>query len=174
MKQIYKQLGVLETQDQIAAARHLKETDRSFGELAFWGWSFGGFMTASVMANASLDGTFKLGIAVAPPTDWRYYDSAYTERYMSTPQLNEVGYNNTDVLRKAGGIAPNSLLLMHGLADDNVHVMNSLLLNDALVDLGIPFKTMLFVNRDHSINVGNSRRFLYNLLFATLQEKMKA
>jgi len=173
MKQIYMKMGVMETEDQIAAARYLKNNNDNFGNMAIWGWSFGGYMSSRVMTHKNHSDVFQFGVAVAPPVDWRYYDSAYTERYMNLPKANEDGYEETSVLPNVTNMKPNTFLLIHGTADDNVHFMNSALLNDALVAKDIPFETMYYVNRDHSINVGNSRRHIYRLIKRFFDKKLK-
>ena len=141
--------------------------------MAIWGWSFGGYMTSRVMTHPNHSDVFRFGVAVAPPVDWRYYDSAYTERFMNLPDVNPDGYVETSVLPNVGNMKPNTFLLIHGTADDNVHFMNSALLNDALVAKDIPFEAMYYVNRDHSINVGNSRKHLYRLIKRFLDKKLK-
>jgi len=173
MKQIYMKMGVMETEDQIAAAKYLKEANSNWGKMAIWGWSFGGYMTSRVMTHPNHSDVFPYGVAVAPPVDWRYYDTAYTERYMNLPKVNQQGYSETSVLPNVTNMKPNTFLLIHGTADDNVHFMNSALLNDALVAKNIPFETMYYVNRDHSINVGNSRKHLYRLIKRFLDKKLK-
>lgn len=172
MKVIYKRMGVLEMLDQVAAGKQVSKHISMHGKVAIWGWSFGGYMTSMVMSNASKSGPFSAGIAVAPPTDWRYYDSAYTERYMQTPETNEEGYVETAVIPRAKNIKDDSFLLIHGTADDNVHFMNSAILNDELVDANVRFRTMYYVNRDHSIRVGNSLPHLYRNIIDFLDQRM--
>lgn len=177
MKQVYMRVGVLETEDQLAAARYVRahigrSGGRRLGRMAIWGWSFGGFVAARAMTHPNHSDVFAAGVAVAPPVDWRYYDSAYTERYMNLPAANEAGYAATSVLRAVEHMRPNTFLLVHGTADDNVHFMNSALLNDALVEHDIPFETMYYVNRDHSINTGNARRHIYRLIKRFLDRKL--
>ena len=173
MKQVYMKMGVMEIEDQIAAAKYLKENNDNYGKMAIWGWSFGGYVTSRIMTHPNHSEVFPFGVAVAPPVDWRYYDSAYTERYMNLPSYNEEGYKETSVLPNVKNMKPNTFLLIHGTADDNVHFMNSALLNDALVAQDIPFETMYYVNRDHSINVGNSRRHIYRLIKRFLDKKLR-
>ncbi|MGN0208630.1 MAG: DPP IV N-terminal domain-containing protein, partial [Paludibacteraceae bacterium] len=115
----YRQLGKVEAEDQIAAAHYMQalpyvDADR----LCLWGWSYGGYQTLRTMSCA--DSPFKCGIAVAPVTDWQLYDAAYTERYMQRPQVNDFGYTESSLLLRAKDLKGN-LLLVHGLADDNVH-----------------------------------------------------
>ena len=173
MKVIYKRMGVFEMLDQVAAGKQVSKHVAMHGKVAIWGWSFGGFMTSMVMSNASKSGVFDAGIAVAPPTDWRYYDSAYTERYMQRPEDNEEGYVETSVIPRAKDIKNDSFFLIHGTADDNVHFMNSAILNDELVASNVRFRTMYYVNRDHSIRVGNSLPHLYRNIIDFLAQRLK-
>lgn len=174
MKQVYGRVGVLETEDALAAARHLRAQSgaRRLGRMGVWGWSFGGFVAARALAHPNHSAVLACGVAVAPPVDWRYYDSAYAERYMGAPAANAAGYDAASVLPGAGNVRPHTLLLVHGTADDNVHFMNSALLSDALVEHGIPFETMYYANRDHAINTGNARRHLYRLIKRFLDRKL--
>lgn len=188
----YLQLGVLEAQDQIAAAKSLKGMYFVDGKrLGIWGWSYGGYMTLMSLASAENQQIFKLGMAVAPVTDWRYYDSAYTERYMQWPSANPIGYYNSSVITRVtrqdvkcpllpNKINPNGdveqsyshLLLVHGTSDDNVHPLNSFNLMTVLQDRQVQFSIMFYPNKDHSITGGNTRRHLYRLLTSKMQEKL--
>ncbi len=166
----YMRMGELESQDQVEAAQALGQLpyiDKD--RMAIWGWSFGGYNT--LMALTVGNGTFKVGIAVAPPTDWRFYDTVYTERFMRTPQENENGYNITSPLRRAKELK-GKLLLIHGTADDNVHFMQSLVYAEALVQAGIPFDMHIYKDRNHGISGGNTSYHLYskmsNYLFDNL------
>lgn len=166
----YLRMGELESQDQAEAARALGELpyiDKN--RIAIWGWSFGGYNT--LMALSTGGGTFKVGIAVAPPTDWKYYDTVYTERFMRTPQENFEGYAATSPLRKVKDLQ-GKLLLIHGSADDNVHFMQSLEYAEALVQAGKQFDMHVYKDRNHSIYGGNTRYHLYtkmsNYLFDNL------
>ena len=166
----YLRMGELESRDQIEAARALGELpyiDKD--RIAIWGWSFGGYNT--LMALSTGNGTFKVGIAVAPPTDWRYYDTIYTERFMRTPQENFEGYKATAPLNLVKNLQ-GKLLLVHGTADDNVHFMQSLDYAEALVQAGKQFDMHVYKDRNHSIYGGNTRYHLYtkmaNYLFENL------
>lgn len=155
----YLKMGVLESNDQVEAARALGElpyVDKD--RLAIWGWSFGGYNT--LMAMSVGNGTFKAGIAVAPPTDWKYYDTVYTERFMRTPKENFEGYAETSPLRRAKDLQ-GKLLLVHGTADDNVHFQQTMDYAEALVQAGKQFQMQLYKDRDHSIYGGNTRYHLY-------------
>lgn len=166
----YMRMGELESRDQVEAAQALGQLpyidEKRF---AIYGWSFGGYNT--LMSMTTGNGTFKAGIAVAPVTDWRYYDSVYTERFMRTPQQNFEGYAATSPLRRAKDLQ-GKLLLIHGTADDNVHFMQSLDYAEALVQAGKQFDMHIYKDRDHGIRGGNSRYHLYtkicNFLFDNL------
>ncbi len=166
----YLRMGELESRDQVEAARALGklpyiDKDR----IAIWGWSFGGYNT--LMALSVGQGTFKVGIAVAPPTDWKYYDTVYTERFMRTPQENFEGYAATSPLRRVKDLQ-GKLLLVHGTADDNVHFMQTLAYAEALVQANKQFDMHVYKDRNHSIFGGNTRYHLYtkmsNYLFDNL------
>ncbi|MBN1821634.1 MAG: S9 family peptidase, partial [Prolixibacteraceae bacterium] len=153
------------------------EAARILGERAYidaenmgiWGWSYGGFMVALSMCKGDV---FKAGISVAPVTSWRFYDSVYTERYMRTPQVNEDGYDDNSPLNLAENLKGN-LLLIHGSADDNVHVQNSMEFSEKLVQAGIPFDMAIYSNRDHGIRGGNTTMHLYNKMTNFLKEKLQ-
>ena len=155
----YLRMGELESQDLVEAAQALARLPYIDGKrLGIWGWSFGGYST--LMALTVGNGTFKAGISVAPPTDWRYYDTVYTERFMRTPQENANGYNVTSPIRLAGNLQ-GKLLLIHGTADDNVHFKQSLDYAEALVQAGKQFDMHIYRDRDHGISGGNTRLHLY-------------
>ena len=140
-KVTYLQLGKYETIDQLAAAKYaatLPYVDAS--RIGIWGWSYGGFISASCMLKG--DGEYKMGIAVAPVTNWRYYDNIYTERFMRKPQDNPDGYDQNSPLFFADKLK-GKLLLVHGMADDNVHVQNTVELSERLVQAGKQFDQML-------------------------------
>ncbi|MDR1623864.1 MAG: S9 family peptidase [Tannerellaceae bacterium] len=166
----YLKMGVIEAKDQVEAARELGklpyiDKDR----IAIWGWSFGGYTT--LMAMSTGDGAFKAGIAVAPPTDWKYYDTVYTERFMRTPGENFEGYAATSPIRLAKSLQ-GKLLLVHGTADDNVHFAQTMEYAEALVQANKQFEMQLYKDRNHGISGGNTRYHLYtrmsNFLFDNL------
>ena len=166
----YLRMGEKESQDQVEAAQALGQYPYiDAGRMAIWGWSFGGYNT--LMALSVGHGTFKVGIAVAPPTDWKYYDTIYTERYMRTPQENFDGYAATSPLKKVKDLE-GKLLLIHGTADDNVHFMQSMEYAEALVQAGKQFDMHVYKDRNHGISGGNTRYHLYtkmsNYLFENL------
>ncbi|MBD5348427.1 MAG: S9 family peptidase [Bacteroides sp.] len=159
MTSVYKKLGVLETLDQLAGAAYFSElpyVDAS--RTACFGWSYGGYMT--LMELASDKCAFKAGIAMAPVTDWRFYDSIYTERYMLTPAQNEEGYNKASALDKSQNVDAR-LLIMSGTSDDNVHFYNTLRYSSKMNDEGKIFDMMAFSGFEHSLRMGNAREQLY-------------
>ena len=117
------------------------------------------------------NGTFKAGIAVAPVTNWRYYDNIYTERFMRTPQENAAGYDDNSPITHAADLQGN-LLLIHGSADDNVHWQNSAEMCEALVQANKQFDYFVYTNRNHSIYGGNTRKHLYNKMLRFVLEKL--
>ena len=154
----YMKLGDLESHDQVETAMYLTSLPYIDKEnLAIWGWSFGGFNT--LMSLCEGRGVFNCGVAVAPVTDWRYYDSVYTERYMRTPNENASGYNCSPMHRyqKLHG----DVLIIHGLADDNVHFQNSAEFAETLTQADISFDMATYTNRNHSIYGGNTRKHIF-------------
>ncbi len=167
----YLQLGKLESDDQIEAAKYL--TTLAYvdaNNMAIWGWSYGGFMVNLCLEKGN--GIFKAGIAVAPVTNWRFYDSVYTERYMRTPQENPDGYDQNSPLFHAEDLKGH-LLLIHGTADDNVHFQNSMEFSEKLVQANIQFDMHVYTNRNHSIYGGNTRTHLYTLFTDFLNQNLK-
>lgn len=155
----YLRMGDLESRDQVEAAQALgKQPYVDAKRIAIWGWSFGGYNT--LMSMSVGNGTFKAGIAVAPPTDWKYYDSVYTERFMRTPKENFSGYAATSPIRLAKDLQ-GKLLLVHGTADDNVHFQQTMDYAEALVQAGKQFDMQVYKDRNHSIYGGNTRYHLY-------------
>jgi len=158
----YGQLGKLETIDQIEAAKYLGSlayVDKT--RIGIWGWSYGGYMTALCLTKGA--DYFKMGMAVAPVTNWRYYDNIYTERYMGLPKDNAKGYDDNspvNYVKKLKG----KFLLVHGTADDNVHVQNSMMLATALVNANKQFEMQFYPNKNHSIYGGNTRYHLFTRL----------
>ena len=169
-KSTYLQLGKYETIDQIETAKYLGNlsfVDKT--RIGIFGWSFGGYISSSCMVKG--DGIFKTGIAVAPVTNWRYYDNIYTERFMRTPQENPDGYDQNSPLNFAKDFQGN-LLICHGMADDNVHVQNSFEFAERLVQADKQFEMQLYTNRNHSIYGGNTRYHLYTRMTDFLMEKL--
>ena len=171
-KIIYKQLGVVETQDQAAAARaigRLPYVDST--RLGIWGWSYGGFMTLNALTQAP--DVYRMGIAVAPVTHWKYYDTIYTERYNGLPQDNAAGYDKGSPLTYAKNLK-GRLLIVHGTGDDSVHFQNTEAMVNALVEANRPFSLMIYPNRNHGIYGGNTRQHLYTLLTRFVEENLPA
>ena len=169
-KVTYLQLGKYETIDQIETAKYAASLPYVDGDrIGIWGWSYGGFISSSCMLKGN--GTFKMGIAVAPVTNWRYYDNIYTERFMRKPQDNPEGYDQNSPLFFAGQLQ-GKLLLVHGTADDNVHVQNTLELSERLVQAGKQFDQMLYTNRNHGIYGGNTRMHLFTMIENYLKENL--
>lgn len=151
----YQFIGVKESHDQVETAKYLGSLPYVDGQrIGIWGWSFGGYNTLMSMSDGS--NAFKAGVAIAAPTDWRFYDTVYTERFMRTPKENGDGYNAGSAILRAPKMH-GSLLLIHGSADDNVHFQNAAEYSEALVQAGIQFDEMIYTNRNHSIYGGNTR-----------------
>ena len=159
-KMTYMQLGKYETIDQIEAAKYLSSLDYiDANRIGIFGWSYGGYMSTLCMTKGS--DYFSTGIAVAPVTNWRYYDNIYTERFMRTPQENANGYDDNSPINHVDKLKGN-FLLIHGTADDNVHVQNSIDLVTALVAANKQFEMQLYPNSNHGIYTGkNTRMHLY-------------
>jgi dipeptidyl-peptidase-4 len=154
----YMKLGVTESDDIAATAQYLASLKYIDGSrIGIWGWSYGGYMSLLCMSKSSL---FKVGIAVAPVTNWRFYDSVYTERFMRRPVENASGYDDNSPINLADKLS-GKLLLIHGTADDNVHFQNSMEYADKLVQAGKQFDMQVYPNRNHSIYGGNTRNHLY-------------
>lgn len=167
----YLKLGQLEAHDQVETALWLgRQPYVDKKRIAIWGWSFGGFNTLMAMSEGR--GVFCAGIAIAPPTSWRYYDTVYTERYMRTPQENAEGYDECPVSRVRN--LHGALLLCHGMADDNVHFRNTAEYTEALVQADKDFRQLVYTNRNHSIYGGNTRAHLYRQCVDFFMEKVKA
>ncbi|WP_435578912.1 S9 family peptidase [Gilvibacter sp.] len=153
------ELGKYEVQDQIGAAQQLAQLPYIDGDrIGIWGWSYGGFMSANCLFQGA--DTFSMAIAVAPVGSWRFYDTIYTERYMSTPQENPGGYDNNSPISHVDKLK-GDFLLVHGTADDNVHVQNSTRLVEALVQANKQFDWAMYPDKNHGIYGGNTRLHLY-------------
>lgn len=171
-KVTYKELGKYEVEDQIEAARilgALPYVDAS--RMGIWGWSYGGFMSS----NAILKGNdvFSLAIAVAPVTSWRFYDTVYTERYMRTPQENASGYDDNSPINHVDKLK-GDYLLVHGTADDNVHVQNTMRMVEALVQANKQFDWAIYPDKNHGIYGGKTRLQLYTKMTRFLDEHLGA
>lgn len=153
----YLNIGKYEPADQVEAAKYLGSlpyVDKN--NIGIWGWSFGGYNT--IMSMSQDDAVFKAGVAVAAPTDWRFYDTVYTERYMRTPKENKEGYDNGSAIVNADKLH-GKLLLVHGTADDNVHLRNMIRYTHALNQANKEFEMALYPDSNHSIYHGSNTRF---------------
>lgn len=155
----YWNLGQKETTDQIEAAKYFgRQEFIDKDRIAIWGWSYGGFMALNCLTYGN--GVFKAGISVAPVTDWRLYNTAYTERFMATPQINDLGYGASNLIDKANKLQ-GKLLICHGTADDNVHIQHTMLYVEQLVKAGKQFEMQIYPNKNHSILGADTRLHLY-------------
>ena len=166
----YLSIGVKEADDQVSAAKYLGtlpyiDKDR----IAIWGWSYGGYMTLMSMSQGSK--VFKAGIAVAAPTDWRFYDTVYTERFMRTPQENKEGYDKASAINRIDKLH-GKLLMVHGTADDNVHYRNMAEYCEELVQHDKYCDMQIYTNRNHNIMGGNTRNHLYKKLTNYIKENL--
>ncbi len=165
-----KELGKLELEDQIDAAKVIGNyafVDKT--RIGIFGWSFGGFMSSNCILKGN--DIFKMAIAVAPVTNWRFYDSIYTERYMQTPQENPLGYDNNSPINFANQLKGN-FLLIHGSGDDNVHVQNSMQMMTALIQANKQFDSQIYPDNNHGIYGGMTRIQLYNKMTNFVKEKL--
>ena len=172
----YMQLGVKEAEDQISAANYLKTLPYvDANRMAICGWSYGGYQTLMCLSKQGDEvnggNIWQCGIAIAPVTSWRLYDSAYTERFMRRPQVNDFGYEGTDLMKMADKLT-GKLLIVHGLADDNVHAQNTLLYTDALVKAGKQFDMQLYVDDNHSIRKPENYKHLHEKIVLFLQNNL--
>ena len=166
----YQELGKYEIADQIEGAKYLGSLDYVDSDrIGIWGWSYGGYM-ASLGVSKGAD-VFKMGIAVAPVTNWRYYDSIYTERYMRTPQENASGYDDNSPINHVDKIK-GSYLLVHGSADDNVHFQNTMEMIRSLVKADVQFDLFVYPDKNHGIYGGNTRNHLYTKMTSFILENL--
>ena len=166
----YQRIGELESRDQIETALWLgKQSYIDKERIGIWGWSFGGFNTLMSMSEGRP--VFKAGVAVAPPTNWRYYDTIYTERYMRTPKENGSGYA-TNPIQRANALH-GALLICHGMADDNVQPQNTMEYTEALIQADKDFKENIYTNRNHGIYGGNTRTHLLRQISNWFIEHLK-
>ena len=168
------ELGKFEVEDQIEAAKLLgARTYVDSSRMGIWGWSYGGFMSSNALFKGN--DVFKMAIAVAPVTSWRFYDSIYTERYMTTPQENASGYDDNSPINHVDKLE-GDFLLIHGTGDDNVHVQNTMRMVEALVQANKQFEWMIYPDKNHGIYGGNTRLHLYtkmtNFINRTLGDKL--
>ena len=169
-KSTYLELGKLETEDILSCAKALGEYSWVDKErLGIMGWSYGGFMSSlAITKGADL---FKMAIAVAPVTSWRYYDNIYTERFMRTPQENKNGYDDNSPINHVDKLQGNYLLI-HGAADDNVHYQNTMEMVNAMVAANKQFDLFIYPNKNHGIYGGNTRNHLFQMMFDYVLENL--
>ena len=167
----YLRLGELEARDQVETALWLgQQTYVDKDRIGIWGWSYGGWNTLMSMSEGRP--VFRAGVAIAPPTCWRYYDSIYTERYMRTPNENQKGYDEVNPIYRASQLH-GALLICHGLADDNVHYQNTAEYVEALVQVDKDFRQLVYTNRNHSIFGGNTRHHLFRQAINHFNSELK-
>ena len=165
----YLRLGDLESKDQVETALWLgKQSYVNKDRIGIWGWSFGGFNTLMSMSEGRQ--VFRAGVAVAPPTSWKYYDTIYTERYMRTPKENPSGYDVNPIAR-ANNLS-GALLICQGLSDDNVHPQNAIEYAEALVEADKDFREIFYANKNHSIYGGNTRNHLFRQITDFFEEEL--
>ena len=158
------QLGKLETEDMIAVAKEVgKWSYVDANRIGVMGWSYGGYMASLCMTKGA--DVFKMGIAVAPVTNWRWYDNIYTERFMRTPQENAAGYDDNSPINHVSKLK-GKYLIIHGSGDDNVHLQNTMEMVNALVEVNADFDMFIYPNKNHGIYGGNTRMHLFNKLLA--------
>ena len=169
-KQTYKHLGVMESQDQVEAAKYLGSLPYIDAErIAIWGWSYGGYNTLMSMSEGTP--VFKCGVAVAPVTDWRYYDAPYTERFMQEPKENADGYHDASALDRINKLH-GRLLIVHGLDDDNVFFSNTASYIDALVNAGVDFDMQVYPGKEHSITGYSHRKHLFTRIIRFFEDNL--
>ena len=169
-KQTYKELGKLEVEDHIAGGRFLGSLPFVDAKrIGIWGWSYGGYMSSLAMFKGA--DVFKAGIAVAPVTTWRFYDTIYTERYLQRPQDNPGGYDNNSPLSHVEKLK-GDFLLIHGTGDDNVHFQNSVAMQEALINAGKDFRSFYYPDKAHGIRGGKTRDHLYMMMTNFIKEKL--
>ena len=169
-QQTYMNIGPREAQDQVAVARHFASLPYVDGSrIAIWGWSFGGFM--AIMAMSQPEQVFKAGIAVAPVTDFRLYDSGYTERFMRRPQENVSGYDHTNLASMADKLN-GKLLIIHGLADDNVHAQNTFKYVEALNNADKQYEMHIYPDDNHFLKKGNHYSHVYHRMIEFLKNNL--
>ena len=166
----YMSLGQKEAEDLIMAANYMAQRDDIDGErMAILGWSYGGYQTLYTMSTKGHP--FKAGVAIAPVTDWKLYDSAYTERYMRRPQVNDRGYNEASLLNKASDLTGN-VLIIHGTADDNVHVQHTYQYIAALVRADKQFEMQLYPDDNHHLRKGNNAKHMHDRIINFLNNNL--
>lgn len=167
----YLRLGEKEARDQVEAAVWLgNQSYVDKNRIGIWGWSYGGWNTLMSMSEGR--NVFRAGVAIAPPTSWRFYDTVYSERYMRTPKENPSGYDEVNPIARASSLS-GALLICHGMADDNVHYRNTVEYTEALVQADKDFRENIYTNRNHSIYGGNTRNHLFRQAIRFFDSEMK-
>lgn len=170
-KSTYLKIGIQESEDQVETAKYLSSLSYIDGNrIGIWGWSYGGYNTLMSMSEGTP--IFKAGVAVAAPTDWRFYDSIYTERFMRTPKENMEGYEASSAINRAPKLS-GKLLLIHGTADDNVHLRNNAEYSEALVQADKQFDMQIYTNRNHGIRGGNTTKHLLTRIVNFFDQNLK-
>lgn len=166
----YGQLGKIETDDQIAAAKYLGQQNYvDASRIGIFGWSYGGYMSSLCLLRGN--DVFKAAIAVAPVTNWKFYDNVYTERYMGTMETNPLGFDANAPMAYAKDLKGN-YLIVHGTADDNVHWQNAVEMIQSLIDHNKQFDQFSYPDKNHGIYGGNTRYHLYVMMTNFLKEKL--
>jgi dipeptidyl-peptidase-4 len=170
-QEAYQNFGPVQLEDQLTAldAVLAKYPQLDKQRLGWWGWSWGGTFTLFALTHSD---RFRAGVAVAPVTDWRNYDSIYTERYMSSPSEFATGYKDFSVINSAANLK-GRLLLVHGTGDDNVHIENSVQFTQALIEAGIPYDLQIFPRKTHSLSGSDVRTHLFNRILAHFEQYLK-
>ena len=169
-KMTYQQLGKYETEDQIAAAKYFGKLNYiDANRIGIWGWSYGGYMSSLCISKGT--DVFKAAIAIAPVTNWRYYDNIYTERYMRTPQENPDGYDENSPINHIEKLK-GSYLIIHGTGDDNVHFQNTAELVKKMISKNIPFDSEFYPNKNHGISGGYTRLHLFTRMTNFIKDEL--
>lgn len=170
-EEIYMRMGQVEVDDHRAAVEHLRSLPYvDAGRIGLWGWSYGGSLV--LMSLLSTDGLYRCGVAVAPVTDWLLYDTQYTERYLGLPAENADAYRTASPLSQDPAGITEALLIVHGMADDNVFLDNTLGMIEKLQEGSIPFELMLYPGKTHLIGGKKAQRHLYGLIFDFIERRM--
>ena len=169
-KMTYQQLGKYETEDQIAAAKYFGKLNYiDANRIGIWGWSYGGYMSSLCISKGT--DVFKAAIAIAPVTNWRYYDNIYTERYMRTPQENPDGYDDNSPINHIEKLK-GGYLIIHGTGDDNVHFQNTAEMVKKMISKNIPFDSEFYPNKNHGISGGYTRLHLFTRMTNFIMDEL--
>lgn len=170
-KQTYMQLGVMESKDQVEAAKYLGTLPYIDADnIGIWGWSYGGYNTLMAMSEGTP--VFKAGVAIAPVTDWRLYDAPYTERFMKMPKENGDGYRQASAIERIDKLN-GRLLLVHGINDNNVFFSNTTTYTNALIEAGIQFDMQVYPSKEHSLIGSKTRLHLFKKVLEFFNSNLK-